>query len=94
MQGPTLIGLNQEEIRLAVDTWSQALLPAHLEAISLCWNEALTTAPIAGRVKLVAFLIQLHPHFPAWKGMSRCSALFRFSPRYQSFRSPRLSMCL
>jgi len=74
----SLIGLNQEEIRLAVDTWSQALLPAHLDAISRCWNEALTTAPIAERVKLVAFLIQLHPHFPSWKGMKPSSALHRF----------------
>lgn len=60
----------QEENRLAVDTWSQTLLPAHLEAISECWNESLTKAPIADRAKLVSFLIQLHPHFPDWKCMS------------------------
>jgi hypothetical protein len=60
--------LNQEEIRLTVDAWSQTLLPTHLEAISLCWDEALTTAPLVDRQKLVAFLIQLHPHFPNWRG--------------------------
>lgn len=68
-----LISGLQEEVRLAVDTWSQTLLPAHFEAISLCWNESLTKAPIAERARLVAFLIQLHPHFPSWKG--RCSWL-------------------
>lgn len=60
----------QEEIRIAVDTWSQSLLPAHFEAISLCWNELLSKAPIAERVKLVSFLVQLHPHFPTWRGKS------------------------
>ena len=53
---------------MAVDSWSQALLPAHFEAISLCWDESLAKAPIAERVKLVSFLVQLHPHFPSWKG--------------------------
>lgn len=53
-----------------VDTWSQSLLPAHFEAISLCWNESLAKAPIAERVKLVSFLVQLHSHFPTWRGNS------------------------
>lgn len=58
----------QEEIRLAVDTFSSTLLPAHFDAISLCWNEALAKAPVEDRVRLVSFLIQLRPHFPHWKG--------------------------
>ncbi|EGN95947.1 hypothetical protein SERLA73DRAFT_93794 [Serpula lacrymans var. lacrymans S7.3] len=60
----------QEEIRVAIDTWSQTLLPAHFEAISYCWNEAIGIAPISERVRLVSFLIQLHPHFPSWKVIS------------------------
>lgn len=58
----------QEEIRLTVGTWSQTLLPAHHEAITLCWNEALNKAPIAERSRLVHFLLQLRPHFPFWRG--------------------------
>ncbi|KAJ7111596.1 hypothetical protein C8R43DRAFT_935944 [Mycena crocata] len=57
----------KEEIRLVVDTFASGLLPAHLDAISLCWTEALAIAPIAERVKLVSFLIQLRPYFPAWQ---------------------------
>ncbi|KAH7926319.1 hypothetical protein BV22DRAFT_1063234 [Leucogyrophana mollusca] len=60
----------KEEIRSAVDTWSQTLLPAHLEAISACWNEALPTLPVLERVRLISFLIQLHPHNPSWKVIS------------------------
>lgn len=52
---------------MAVYAWSQSLLLAHLEVISLCWNEYLAKAPIADRVRLVSFLVQLHPHFPTWK---------------------------
>ncbi|TFY77906.1 hypothetical protein EWM64_g6106 [Hericium alpestre] len=61
----------QEEIRIGVDAWSQTLLPAHFDAISACWNECLSKAPIADRVKLLAFLIQLQPHFPilSWEGI-------------------------
>ncbi|KAF7338262.1 hypothetical protein MVEN_02051500 [Mycena venus] len=57
----------KEEIRLIVDTFASSLLPAHLDAISLCWTESLATAPITERVKLVSFLIQLRPHFPSWQ---------------------------
>lgn len=60
----------QEEVRLAVDTWSQTLLAAHFDAITLCWNEALVKSPITDRAKLVAFLNQLRPHFPHWRCMS------------------------
>lgn len=58
----------QEEIRLVVDTFASTLLPAHFDAISTCWNESLSKAPVVERVKLVSFLIQLHSHFPSWKG--------------------------
>lgn len=51
-----------------MDTWSQTLLPAHFNVISTCWNETLSKAPIAERIRLVAFLIQLLPHFPKWSG--------------------------
>ncbi|KAI0703614.1 hypothetical protein BC835DRAFT_1483812 [Cytidiella melzeri] len=57
----------REEIRVAADAWSQTLLPAHMAAIAQCWNEALGKAPIAERVKLVNFLLQLRTHFPKWK---------------------------
>lgn len=57
----------KEEIRLIVDTFASGLLPAHLHTISLCWTEALATAPIAERVKLVSFLLQLRPYFPTWQ---------------------------
>ncbi|KAF9464728.1 hypothetical protein BDZ94DRAFT_1255766 [Collybia nuda] len=60
----------QEEIRVAANAFSSTLLPAHLDAISLCWNEFLAKAPIGERTKLVSFLIQLHPHFPTWKVLS------------------------
>ncbi|EKM55576.1 uncharacterized protein PHACADRAFT_256290 [Phanerochaete carnosa HHB-10118-sp] len=58
---------DKEEIRLAVDTWSQTLLPAHHEAIMRCWNETLSRAPISEKLKLINFLCQLRSHFPAWK---------------------------
>ncbi|KAI0797914.1 hypothetical protein C8Q75DRAFT_845203 [Abortiporus biennis] len=57
----------KEEVRSAVETWSQSLLPGHLEAIALCWNEALNKIPVVERIKLVSFLLQLHSHFPTWK---------------------------
>ncbi|KAH7914698.1 hypothetical protein BJ138DRAFT_1143394 [Hygrophoropsis aurantiaca] len=60
----------KEEIRTAVDTWCQNLLPAHLEAISACWNEALPTLPVLERLRLVSFLVQLQPHFPSWQVLS------------------------
>ncbi|KAK7693413.1 hypothetical protein QCA50_002981 [Cerrena zonata] len=58
---------DREEIRLTVETWSQTLLPAHHEAITLCWNEALSKAPIGERSRLIHFLLQLRPHFPLWR---------------------------
>ncbi|KAF5380960.1 hypothetical protein D9615_003973 [Tricholomella constricta] len=60
----------REEIRLAVDAFSASLLPAHFKAISACWNESLSKAPITDRIRLVLFLIQLHPHFPRWRVLS------------------------
>ncbi|KAF7323012.1 hypothetical protein HMN09_00080900 [Mycena chlorophos] len=59
----------QEEIRIVVDTFSLGLLPAHLEAISLCWIESMAM-PIAERVKLVSFLVQLRPYYPHWQVLS------------------------
>ncbi|KAK7019346.1 hypothetical protein R3P38DRAFT_2978554 [Favolaschia claudopus] len=58
---------DKEEIRVIADTFASGLLPAHFDAISLCWTESLATSPIAERVKLVSFLIQLRPHFPGWQ---------------------------
>lgn len=58
----------QEVIRIAATTCSATLLPAHLQAISACWNELLLKSPIAERSKLIAFLTQLRPYFPHWKG--------------------------
>ncbi|KAF8478567.1 hypothetical protein DFH94DRAFT_633058 [Russula ochroleuca] len=60
----------QEEVKVAVDTWSRTLLPAHFEAITNCWNEALLRAPMSERVKLVNFLIRLHSLFPGWRVLS------------------------
>ncbi|KAI0362213.1 hypothetical protein OH77DRAFT_1416438 [Trametes cingulata] len=60
----------REEVRLAVDTWTQTLLPAHFDAITLCWNEALVKSPISDRAKLVSFLNQLRSHFPQWRLLS------------------------
>ncbi|KAF8964709.1 hypothetical protein BDZ97DRAFT_1815206 [Flammula alnicola] len=59
-----------EEIRMAVKSSSAALLPAHFEIVSQCWSESLSKAPITERIRLVGFLIQLHPHFPGWKVLS------------------------
>ncbi|KAH8106968.1 hypothetical protein BXZ70DRAFT_1003857 [Cristinia sonorae] len=60
----------REEVRMAVETWSQTLLPSHFDAIALCWNEALNKVPVAERLKLVSFLLQLRPHFPDWRVLS------------------------
>ncbi|KAJ3845083.1 hypothetical protein F5878DRAFT_655339 [Lentinula raphanica] len=60
----------KEELRLAADTFSSNLLPAHLDQISLCWNEFLVKSPIVDRVRLISFLIQLRPHFPTWQMVS------------------------
>ena len=54
---------------MAVDAWSQTLLPAHLSAVAQCWNEALCKAPIVERVRLVNFLLHLRAHFPRWRGI-------------------------
>ncbi|KAI0928528.1 hypothetical protein AcW1_005746 [Taiwanofungus camphoratus] len=62
--------IEREEVRVAVDTWCQTLLPAHLDAITSCWNESLAKSPIAERIRLVSFLNQLHPHFPSWQVLS------------------------
>ncbi|KAJ3559109.1 hypothetical protein NM688_g537 [Phlebia brevispora] len=60
----------REEVRTAVDTWSQTLLPAHFDAIAKCWNEALSKAPVSERVRLIRFLLQLRSHFPKWRVLS------------------------
>ncbi|EIN07352.1 hypothetical protein PUNSTDRAFT_144852 [Punctularia strigosozonata HHB-11173 SS5] len=59
-----------EEIRTAVDSWSQSLLPAHFEAISRCWDETMEDAPVEERIRLTSFLIQLRSHFPRWQVLS------------------------
>ncbi|KAG6866935.1 hypothetical protein C0991_003851 [Blastosporella zonata] len=69
---------NKVEIRMAVETCSATLLPAHFQAISACWNELLSKSPIAERLKLVSFLIQLRSYFPRWKGELH---LLLFSPK-------------
>ncbi|THH33844.1 hypothetical protein EUX98_g253 [Antrodiella citrinella] len=58
---------DKEEVRLAIETWTQTLLPPHFDAIALCWSEALNKIPVADRVKLVSFLSQLRSHFPTWR---------------------------
>ncbi|KAG6909693.1 hypothetical protein DXG01_015894 [Tephrocybe rancida] len=60
----------REEIRITVETCSATLLPAHLQAISACWNELLSKSPIAERLKLISFLIQLRSYFPRWQVLS------------------------
>lgn len=60
----------QEEVKVAGDAWSQTLLPAHFEAITNCWNEALVKAPVSERVKLINFLIKLQSLFPSWRVLS------------------------
>ncbi|KAF8844936.1 hypothetical protein BDN67DRAFT_942465 [Paxillus ammoniavirescens] len=60
----------KEEIRTAVESWAQTLLPAHLEAITLCWNEGFSSLSVPERLRLTRFLIQLHPYFPTWRTLS------------------------
>ncbi|KAI9446343.1 hypothetical protein H4582DRAFT_1905062 [Lactarius indigo] len=60
----------QEEVKVAVDTWSQTLLPAHFEAITNCWNEALVKAPVSERLRLINFLIKLQSLFSSWRVLS------------------------
>lgn len=67
---------------MSVQSSSTALLPAHLEVISQCWDEALSKAPIAERVRLISFLIQLRPHFPSWKGAFEKYLTFKISDSY------------
>ena len=61
----------QEEVKVAVDTWSQTLLPPHFEAIKNCWNEALLKAPVSERMRLINFLTKLQSLFSSWRGMYR-----------------------
>lgn len=61
---------SQEEVRLEAKSLSRTLLPAHLSAVALCWNEALMKAPVSERVGITSFLIELHSHFPEWQRMS------------------------
>ncbi|KAF9246494.1 hypothetical protein BU15DRAFT_40292 [Melanogaster broomeanus] len=60
----------KEEIRTAIETWAQTLLPAHMDAITACWNDAFASLPAPERLRLTTFLLQLHPHFPTWKTLS------------------------
>ncbi|KAI6005919.1 hypothetical protein EDD15DRAFT_2384583 [Pisolithus albus] len=60
----------KEEIRAAVETWSQTLLTPQLEVIASCWSTALLVLKPPERLQLVVFLTQLQPHFPAWKILS------------------------
>lgn len=60
----------QEEVRLEAKSLSRTLLPTHLLAVALCWNEALMKAPMSERVGITSFLIELHSHFPEWQRMS------------------------
>jgi hypothetical protein len=61
----------QEQVKVAVDTWSQTLLPPHFEAITSCWNEALLKAPVSERMRLINFLIKLQSLFSSWRGTYR-----------------------
>jgi len=58
---------SREEVRLAVETMCQTLLEPHLDAMTACFDEYLLKAQVSEREALVAFLIQLHPHFPKWQ---------------------------
>ncbi|KAF4603665.1 hypothetical protein EYR38_004080 [Pleurotus pulmonarius] len=60
----------KEEVRLETKSLCRTLLPAHLSAVALCWNEALMKAPMAERVGFTSFFIELHSHFPEWQRMS------------------------
>ncbi|KAF8328909.1 uncharacterized protein EI90DRAFT_3063988 [Cantharellus anzutake] len=59
-----------EENRQIVDVACQSFLQVHLDAISRCWDESLLKAPIGERVRLVRFLLRLHPYFPTWRVLS------------------------
>ncbi|KAJ8700118.1 hypothetical protein PTI98_003174 [Pleurotus ostreatus] len=60
----------KEEVRLEAKSLSRTLLPTHLLAVALCWNEALMKAPMSERVGITSFLIELHSHFPEWQLLS------------------------
>ncbi|KAF9227889.1 hypothetical protein BS17DRAFT_410421 [Gyrodon lividus] len=60
----------KEEVRTAIESWAQTLLPAHREAITLCWNDAFPSLSVPERLRLTTFLLQLHPYFPTWKTLS------------------------
>lgn len=82
----------QEEVKFAVDTWSQTLLPAHFEAITNCWNEALIKAPVSERVRLINFLIKLQSLFSSWRGMYRLNDMYiRTLSHFQYFLGMRSS---
>lgn len=51
-------------------TLSRTLLPAHHREITKCLDEHLAKAAFEERVRLVSFLLQLHPHFPSWRLLS------------------------
>lgn len=72
----------QEEIRLAVQVSSAALLPAHFNIISQCWNETLLKSPVGERIRLLGFLIQLRSHFPSWRGGISISFCFMVPSYY------------
>ncbi|THU91128.1 hypothetical protein K435DRAFT_727522 [Dendrothele bispora CBS 962.96] len=66
----TLWSDEKEELRLAAETFSSNLLPAHFHQISSCWGELLLKSPITDRIRLISFLVQLRPHFPLWQVIS------------------------
>lgn len=75
----------QEEIRLQTKIHCSSLLPAHFEAITSCFDEMVTKAPISDRTKLVLFLTQLRVHLPKWQG-SASSPVFLLCLDHLSLR--------
>ena len=53
---------------MASETWAQTLQAAHHQSLTACFNDALLQSSITEKLQLVSFLLQLRPHFIAWKG--------------------------
>lgn len=53
-----------------MDISSRTLTPTHREAIARCWGDQLLKAKLSDRIRLVSFLLKLHPYFPDWRLLS------------------------
>ena len=60
----------QEDARHAAEVAANTLTHVHRDALTKCWNEHLLRGTHHEQIRLVSFLLRLHPYFPDWPILS------------------------